>query len=88
VVISFGAPETVQGKGGVGRKFRPTARIHDLRDSYASHLVSRGASLHVVGKLLGHTQAPTTMRYAHLQDAALRDATHLFGELANGGRVA
>jgi integrase len=80
--------ETIPGKRGLRKKYRPTVRIHDLRHSYASHLVSQGQSLHVVGKLLGHTQAATTMRYAHLQDQALRDATNLFGGLANGGKVA
>jgi integrase len=50
--------------------------------------VSRGASLQVVGKLLGHTQAATTMRYAHLQDEVLRAATNLYGGLVNVGKVA
>ena len=54
-------------------------RVHDLRHTHASHLVSSGLSLSVVGKLLGHTQAATTQRYAHLADEALRDAAELFG---------
>jgi integrase len=57
-------------------RYRPTVRLHDLRHSYASHLVSNGVSLQIVGKLLGHVQASTTMRYAHLQDEALRAATN------------
>lgn len=48
------------------------ARIHDLRHTFASLLVSGGASLEMIGKLLGHTQMQTTQRYAHLIDAPLR----------------
>lgn len=62
-------------------RYRPTVRVHDLRHNFASHLASNGVSLQVVGKLLGHTQASTTMRYAHLQDAPLRDAANQFGRI-------
>ena len=41
-------------------------RIHDLRHSFASRAVALGESLTMIGKLLGHTQAQTTARYAHL----------------------
>ncbi|MDT0576493.1 site-specific integrase [Croceicoccus sp. F390] len=52
-------------------------RIHDLRHSYASALVSKGASLPIIGGLLGHTQVSTTARYSHLTDQAMRAATNL-----------
>jgi len=48
-------------------------RLHDLRHSYASTAVASGDSLYLVGKILGHQQASTTQRYAHLSDDPLRD---------------
>jgi integrase len=54
-------------------------RLHDNRHTYASHLVSSGLSLEIVGRLLGHTQASTTKRYVHLADDPLRAATDRFG---------
>jgi len=54
-------------------------RLHDLRHSYASMAVGAGYSLAITGKLLGHTQAATTQRYAHLADDPLRKATEAVG---------
>lgn len=54
-------------------------RVHDLRHSYASILASSGLSLPIIGALLGHTQAATTHRYAHLLDDPLRAATEAAG---------
>ena len=62
-------------------------RLHDLRHTFASHLVSSGVSLPIVGKLLGHTQPQTTQRYAHLADAPLREAVNGFGEKALGDKT-
>lgn len=55
-------------------------RLHDLRHTFASHLASANLPLTVIGRLMGHTQAQTTHRYAHLQDAPLKAATTGFGE--------
>src|SRR6202011_5151877 len=54
-------------------------RRHDNRHTYASHLVSSGLSLEIVGRLLGHTTPPTTKRYAPLADDPLRAAADRFG---------
>ena len=50
-------------------------RLHDIRHSFASVAASNGQSLLMIGKMLGHTQAATTQRYAHLQRDPLRVAT-------------
>jgi integrase len=60
------------------------ARLHDLRHTYASLLVSSGQSLPIIGALLGHTQAQTTMRYSHLLDDPLRAATETVGSILAG----
>jgi integrase len=56
-------------------------RLHDLRHSFASFLVNNGYSLYVVQALLGHTQAKTTQRYAHLAPKTLQDAADAVGDL-------
>ena len=59
-------------------------RIHDLRHSYASVAVSGGMGLPMIGELLGHSQAQTTHRYAHLADAPIKSAAEtVAGEIAN-----
>jgi integrase len=50
---------------------------HDLRHTFASQLVARGASLLSVQKLLGHSDIQVTMRYSHLGKDALRGAIAL-----------
>lgn len=49
-------------------------RIHDLRHSFASRALALGESLTMIGKLLGHTQAQTTARYAHLARDSIQTA--------------
>jgi len=63
-------------------------RFHGIRHHFASTLVSNGVDLAVVGKLLSHKQAQTTMRYAHLQPGALKSAATKAGELLKPKRKA
>lgn len=51
-------------------------RLHDLRHSYASLGAGLGMSLPMIGRLLGHSQAATTERYAHLAQDPVREAAN------------
>lgn len=58
-------------------------RLHDLRHTAASVAVGQGMSLPVIGRLLGHTQAQTTQRYAHVDiDPALKAANLVAGSIS------
>lgn len=57
----------------------PDVRLHDLRHSFASMGAGAGLGLPIIGALLGHTQAATTARYAHLADDPLKQANDLIG---------
>lgn len=54
-------------------------RLHDLRHSNAAVGAGVGLSLHQIGALLGHSQAATTKRYAHLAADPQRRAADLIG---------
>jgi integrase len=69
----------VMGKANLNGRWR----IHDLRHAYASAAINSGASLSFVGKLLGHSQASTTARYAHVAE----NPAHKVAE-ATGTRIA
>ena len=55
-------------------------RLHDLRRTTASFMLSEGSSLATVGKALGHTQASTTARYATLAASVQREGLRVAGE--------
>jgi integrase len=58
-------------------------RLHDLRHTYASFGAGGGLGLPIIGRLLGHAQAATTARYAHLDNDPLKHASE-----AIAGRIA
>jgi integrase len=58
-------------------------RLHDLRHAFASVAASSGMGLPIIGKMLGHTQAATTARYAHLaSDPVKAAAAAVAGKIA------
>jgi integrase len=72
----------------VRRRTEIAGRPYDLRHSFASMGAAGGLSLLIIGKLLGHSRAATTSRYAHLADDALREATTRIGAGIMGGGAA
>lgn len=54
-------------------------RIHDLQHTFASIGAGGGVGLPLIGGILGHRQASTTQRYAHLADTPLRAAADVIG---------
>ena len=72
---------TTDSQGRERVVLEPSARLHDLRHTYASVLASAGLSLPIIGALLGHSQPATTARYSHLMDDPLRAATERAGAI-------
>jgi integrase len=61
-------------KGAVARAKVADFHFHDLRHTFASWAVQRGATLQEVKDLLGHSTMAMVMRYAHLSPEHLRNA--------------
>ena len=84
VIVGAGAGGHLVGLDKIWWNVRARAglngvRIHDLRHSFAATGASGGKSLYIVGKLLGHAQAATTQRYAHLAADPVREANEAIG---------
>ena len=54
-------------------------RLHDLRHSYASIAVKQGESVVTIGRLLGHNDPETTLKYTHLGDDRVLEAARVMG---------
>ncbi len=56
--------------------FRP----HDLRHTFASHLVVSGCDIRTVQRLMGHKTITMTMRYSRLSEMHLKNAVSKLGK--------
>ncbi len=61
-------------------------RLHDTRHSFASMALSSGETIRTVGRLLGHENAATTLKYAHLSDATVRETVEALAPLLSGAQ--
>jgi integrase len=70
---------TICDQAGIPHGREEGFTAHDLRHQFASLAVSGGATLPMIGGLLGHTVPTTTARYAHLFDQPLREVSDAVG---------
>ncbi len=61
--------------------------FHDLRHTFASHLVMRGRALKEVQELLGHKDIQMTMRYSHLAPEYLEAGVNSLNDLAGATKT-
>ena len=62
-------------------------RLHDLRHSYASLAVTGGETVLTVGRLLGHGDPETTLKYVHDSGAEAEKAAVTMGAVLSGART-
>lgn len=77
--VGCSSPMSTETLYGLWRRIRTEAglgslRLHDLRHTYASVALRRGESVVVIGRLLGHRDPDTTLRYTHFGEEMMRDA--------------
>jgi integrase len=66
----------------------PGLRLHDLRHAAASSMVQAGVDLFAVGRILGHADHKSTMRYSHMANDTLLAAVEAGAAKLNAGSAA
>ncbi|HEY0718700.1 MAG TPA: site-specific integrase, partial [Streptosporangiaceae bacterium] len=69
----------------LGAAAPPAIRLHDLRHTHATVLLSAGVPVHVVSQRLGHASPVVTLTvYAHVVPGSQREAAEMFARLVAG----
>jgi integrase len=74
--------DTARDKAGLG-----DFHLHDLRHSAASFMINAGIDLYAVGRILGHADHQSTMRYSHLANETLMAAVEAGAAKMLGARL-
>ena len=74
-----GALDRALALAGIEEHFR----LHDLRHSFASLAVNAGVSLSIIQGLLNHQSPVQTMRYSHLMNSTLRNASESVADVVS-----
>ena len=59
-------------------------RLHDCRHTYASMALTQGETVLTIGRLLGHRNPATTLKYTHMSDVAVHEAADAVGAVLEG----
>ena len=59
----------ISSRAGIKKSIHP----HQLRHSYATHMINNGAPIDVIQSLLGHEKSETTKIYAQLSGILRKD---------------
>ncbi len=62
----------------------PDVRLHDCRHTYASTALAHGETVLTIGRLLGHLNPATTLKYTHMSDLTVREAADVVGAVLEG----
>jgi len=70
-------------KGALKKSKIQDFHLHDLRHTFASHLVMAGVEITTISRLLGHKSLTMTLRYAHLAPSHLVKADNILDNALN-----